>query len=160
MEEKLTKQDFEDGKLLRYFKHVFLTEQTRRALMPVLGALRDTEVIVPVQISVSDADAEKILQLKKGETFDVKDQFKFKPDLLQNDEGTFFPAFSNAEQMPPEYAENFSPMKISAVQCIRMASQIKNINGIVLDAFTEAMLIPMESALLILKMKSRLEESE
>ena len=69
MEEKLTKQDFEDGKLLRYFKHVFLTEQTRRALMPVLGALRDTEVIVPVQISVSDADAEKILQLKKGLSF-------------------------------------------------------------------------------------------
>ena len=111
----------------------------------------------PVQISVSDADAEKILQLKKGETFDVKDQFKFKPDLLQNDEGTFFPAFSNAEQMPPEYAENFSPLHIPAVQCIRMASQMKNINGIVLDAFTEAMLIPMESALLILKMKSHLE---
>ena len=157
MEEKLNKQDYEDGKLLRYFKHVFLTEQTRRALMPVLGALRDTAVIVPVQISVSDADAEKILQLKKGETFDVKDQFKFKPDLLQNDEGTFFPAFSNAEQMPPEYAENFSPLHIPAVQCIRMASQMKNINGIVLDAFTEAMLIPMESALLILKMKSHLE---
>ena len=57
----------------------------------------------------------------------------------------------------PEYAAQFSMMKLPAPYCIRMMLALEDVDGLVLDAFTEAMIIPKQSAALILKMKSHLE---
>ena len=63
MEQKISRKDLDSGNLLRFLKHRFLTQQNRQTLMPVLACLRDSEVIVPVQVNVSDADRERILSI-------------------------------------------------------------------------------------------------
>ena len=160
MEQKISKKELDSGNLLRFLKHRFLTQQNRQTLMPVLACLRDSEVIVPVQVNVSDADRERILNAAKGDSVDTIDPVSFKPDLLQNEDGTFLPVFSNANQIDPEYAKNFALLTVPAVQCIRTALDMKDVSGLVLDAFTEAMLVPKESAEIILKMKSHLEPEQ
>ena len=156
MEQTITRKEMEDGSILRRLKHIFLTEQNRQTLMPVLACLRDSELIVPVQITVSMEDAERIRSAESGEPTGTNDEAAFTPDLLQNDEGTFLPVFSAPQQIAPVYAQNFSLMRLTAVQCIHMLLAMEEATGLVLDAFTEPMLIPKESAELILKMKSRL----
>ncbi|MBQ9906291.1 MAG: SseB family protein [Oscillospiraceae bacterium] len=160
MEQKISKKELENGNLLRFLKHRFLTQQNRQTLMPVLSCLRDSEVIVPVQVNVSDADRARILNAAKGESVDTIDPVSFKPDLLQSEDGTFLPVFSSADQIDPEYAKNFALLTVPAVQCIRTALDMKDVSGLVIDAFTEAMLVPKESAEIILKMKSHLEPDQ
>lgn len=160
MEQKISRKELENGNLLRFLKHRFLTQQNRQTLMPVLSCLRDSEVIVPVQVNVSDADRARILNAAKGESVDTIDPVSFKPDLLQSEDGTFLPVFSSADQIDPEYAKNFALLTVPAVQCIRTALDMKDVSGLVIDAFTEAMLVPKESAEIILKMKSHLEPDQ
>ncbi|MBR5362949.1 MAG: SseB family protein [Oscillospiraceae bacterium] len=160
MEQKISRKDLDSGNLLRFLKHRFLTQQNRQTLMPVLSCLRDSEVIVPVQVNVSDADRARILNAAKGESVDTIDPVSFKPDLLQSEDGTFLPVFSSADQIDPEYAKNFALLTVPAVQCIRTALDMKDVSGLVIDAFTEAMLVPKESAEIILKMKSHLEPDQ
>lgn len=160
MEQIISRKDLDSGNLLRFLKHRFLTQQNRQTLMPVLSCLRDSEVIVPVQVNVSDADRARILNAAKGESVDTIDPVSFKPDLLQSEDGTFLPVFSNANQIDPEYAKNFALLTVPAVQCIRTALDMKDVSGLVIDAFTEAMLVPKESAEIILKMKSHLEPDQ
>lgn len=160
MEQKISKKELDSGNLLRFLKHRFLTQQNRQTLMPVLSCLRDSEVIVPVQVNVSDADRARILNAAKGESVDTIDPVSFKPDLLQSEDGTFLPVFSSADQIDPEYAKNFALLTVPAVQCIRTALDMKDVSGLVIDAFTEAMLVPKESAEIILKMKSHLEPDQ
>jgi len=150
-------QSLEGGNVLRMLKHEFLTKQTREALMPVLACLRDSEVIVPVRILVNEADQEKILGAEKGAVISSEKQMQFQPDLLQNDEGTFFPIFSNEQQLAQEYAAQFTLLKVPALNCIQMMLALEDVDGLVLDASTEVMLIPRESAAIITKMKSHLE---
>ncbi len=160
MEQKISKKALENGNLLRSLKHTFLTTQNPQTLMPVLACLRDSEVVVPVRLNVSDAQAESILSADKHAPIIPNEDISFTPDLLQSEDGIFMPIFSSEGQLKTEYAQNFSMMRISAVQCIRLMLQMPDINGLVLDAFTEAMLIPKESAEIILKMKSHLKESQ
>ena len=155
---QITEKPLENGALLRFLKHDFLVHQNRQTLMPVLACLRDSEVIVPVQVKVSAADQERILNAAKGESVNTVDPVSFKPDLLESEDGIFLPVFSNAEQIDPEYAKHFSLLKVPAIACIRSLKEMKNVNGLVIDAFTEAMLVPRESAEIILKMKSHLEQ--
>lgn len=150
-------KSLEGGNVLRFLKHEFLTKQNKEALMPVLACLRDSDVIVPVRADLSKEDEERILSAKKGARIDSDKQIRFQPDLLQSDDGTFFPIFSNEQQLTPEYAAQFSMMKLPAPYCIRMMLALEDVDGLVLDAFTEAMIIPKQSAALILKMKSHLE---
>lgn len=157
MEQKISKKALENGNLLRHFKHTFLTNQDPQTLMPVLSCLRDSEVIVPVRLKVSDEDAEKIRNADKNTPITPSDDISFTPDLLQSEDGIFLPIFSNRQQIRSAYAQQFSMLTLPAVQCIRMALRMDTVNGLVLDAFTEAMLIPKESAEIILKMKSHLE---
>lgn len=156
MNQNYSKKALEDGHLLRYLKHLFLERQDRQTLMEVLSCLRDSEVIVPVRIDVSDEDAKRILSAPKGQRILTQDKAKLNPALLKSTDGIFLPVFSSPEQLTAEYAKTVSTMNLSAVSAIRYAQTIENINGLVLDAFNEPMLIPMPSAELILKMKSHL----
>ena len=146
MERKNLREELENGSLLRYYKHIFLEKQDRDALMAVLACLHDSHVIVLVQATGSKAEAE---------SSDSKPILM--PDLLKNDEGTFFPVFSDVQQLPAEYAEHFSFVKLPAVRCIETALSQKEITGLVVDAFTEAMIIPRNSAAIMLKMRNHLE---
>lgn len=154
-----TKQ-LEDGKLLLYLKRRFLQLQTRDALLPVLNCLRDSIVIVPIQITLSPEDHEKLMAADGSMPVKFSQKTPFKPDILQNDGRSYFPIFSNPAQLPPEYAEQFSTIELPVLQCIEMANRIGNLDGLVLDAFTEPMLIHNEAAKLIPKFKSHLRANE
>lgn len=157
MDRKQHSQEMANGNLLRYYKHQFLVKKNRDALLAVLACLRDSQVIVPVKASFGKEDEARIKAAPKGEVISSKKNLRMQPDLLTSDDGTFFPIFSDLQQLPAEYAEQFSTVTLPAVHCIEMALSIKDISGLVLDAFTEAMLIPKASAALIPKMKSHLK---
>lgn len=150
----------ESGKVLLYLKHKFLEDQTEQALLSVLGCLRDSQVIVPVSMTMSEEDKEKLLSAKKGDKFSASDEIRLKPDILQRGEQFFFPMFSNKEEMPQKYAANFSTINMSVLQCIQMAKTYEQVTGLVLDAFTDPLVLNYSLADLISELESRLRPED
>lgn len=145
------------GKVLLYLKQKFLENRTEQALFALLGCLRDSQVVVPVNVTMSEEDKEMFLNAKKGDQLSTNDEMRLKPDILQNGDKFFFPMFSNEEEMPEKYAANFSGINMSVLQCIEMAKFYEQVTALVLDAFTDPMILEYPLADLIPDIESRLK---
>lgn len=156
MEKGVEKEILGAEKVLLHLKHNFLANRSKETLFPLLSFLRDSNVIVPVNIIMSDADLEKFSKFEKGETVTTSDAIRCKPDILKNGDKFFFPMFSNKEQIPREYEINFSTIELSVLQCIEMAKSYDHVCGVVLDAFTEPLVLEYDIADLISKFESNI----
>ncbi len=88
------------------------------------------------------------------------DSFCMVPDILQNGDEYFFPVFTSAEEMG-EYGNAFSKVESHFLHAINLArNNEKDIRGIVINAFSEPFVVPMEICEIIAKMKSDLDEEE
>lgn len=150
----------ESGEVLLYLKRSFLEKRSTETLIPVLSCLRDSQVIVPMNVTMSKEDEEMFMNVKAGDTVKTSGQIRMKPDILQNGENFFFPMFSNAEQMPEDYRAHFSTINLSVLQCIQMAKSYEQVCGLVLDAFTEPLVLEYELADIVARMESRLGTGE
>ena len=160
MGEYIDAKALESGTVLLYLKHSFLKKRSSETLFPVLSCLRDSQVIVPMNVIMSKEDEEMFQNLKAGDTVSTREDIRLKPDILQNGEHFFFPMFSNAEQIPKEYGTHFSTINVSVLQCIEMAKSYKHASGLVLDAFTEPLVLEYEIADIIPQLESRLAPEE
>lgn len=149
-----------DGKLLLSLKHRFLETRKQEHLLPVLNCLRDSKVIVPLRAILNDEDAARIKNAAKGEKVTITHNVPITPDILVNGGKKYLPVFSNQAQIPMEYGENFSLGELSFLECIKMAASFQDVSGLVVDPFTEAMLIDNSNAELITKFRSRLSSTE
>lgn len=154
MEKYIDPKKLEDGKVLVYFKHKYLEESTEDNIYPLLACLRDSQVLVPMNVTMSEEDEAMFKNADVGDLLQSKDDIRLIPDILQSDDKYYFPMFSNKEQMPEDYANHFSIITLPVVQCIEMAKNIDNLNGLVIDAFTDPMVIKFDLADVILKMES------
>lgn len=157
MVDYMDSKTLEDGKILLYLKHNFFKSQNEDSLFAVLSCLRDSQVIVPMNATLSKKDEEMFLDAKVGDTVSSHNDIRLKPDILQNGDKFFFPMFSNKEQIPEGYRSNFSTVNLSVLQCIEMGKSYEKTSGLVLDAFTEPMIIEYELADLITKFESRID---
>ena len=122
-----------DGSTLVYLKHRFLEKKTKEQLDWVYACIRDSSLIVP------------LIPISK------------KPDMLEADDGTrYLPLFSQEAQMPADYRDEFVLEHMTFNECLELSKSIPEIDSMVLDGFTETMVIDYSLAQVILKTPSRL----
>ena len=127
----------EDGSVLLDLKKAYLEDDSEENLYALLSCLRDSEVVVPVS-----SDAEGVVA----------------PDILQGpDRNLYFPVFSQEAQIPEDYDESSTGVRLPMLRCIRLAHESQGTSGLVLDAFTDVLMLPFELADLIPRIPSRLE---
>ena len=77
---------------------------------------------------------------------------------VQNGDAFFFPVFTAAEEMG-EYGERFSRVQKHFLEAVALAhNNERPVSGIVINAFTDAFVIPEELLILVEHIKSSLEE--
>lgn len=157
-------EDLEEGAMLEEAIRVFNSDRTKEHLLDVLMILRDSYVWIPCNAIMSKNDQARILEMLEsaeegsliGSTFSNNDDVRMMPDILQKGDKFFFPVFSNVESMG-EYGDNFSKVQKHFIEAIHMAKvNEKELEGIVINAFSEPMIIDSELFLVIENIKSSL----
>ena len=166
---KLTAEDLEDGQMLCDAIAGFNEERTEDGFFEILELLRDSFVWVPCTVQMGENDTaaiEKMVEQAgddpeslKGTEFTSQEQTYFVPDILQNGDAFFFPAFSSIEAMG-EYGESFSKVRMHMLDVIGAAKNCnQDLVGIVIDAFTEPFVLEEKVYDIVENMKSRIEEA-
>ena len=95
-----------------------------------------------------------------GKTIVHHDVTRLVPDILQNGEDYFFPVFTSAEEMG-DYGKHFSKVEKHFLEAARLArNNQKNVQGIVINAYSEPFIIPTDLFDLIAEMPSGIEKEE
>ena len=148
MEEKITREMLADGNMLRYLKTKFMNDRSQDNLISLLACLRDSIVFVPMNVTGRDDN-------------ETPEPLRYRPELLRGpDGGLYFPVFTQKESIPEAFENNFTWTPIEVVQCVRMAHAEGGLAGLVMDAFTEVLTMPMNIADIIEKIPSSLTDSE
>ena len=171
-DEPVTPELLEDGSFLRRAIAICNRNRTELNLIKLARILRDSWVWIPCNAVMSDADYNAwnkvVLEaLEKGDPDSLigqelisQDNIRLVPDILQNGEDFFFPVFTSEEEMG-EYGERFSKIEKHFLEAANLAkNNEKNVKGIVINAFTEPIVIPGEMFDVISRMKSSLPEKE
>ena len=131
-EEGYTEQMLQDGSTLVYLKHRFMEKKTKEQLDWIYSCIRDSKLIVP------------LIPISK------------KPDMLEDDDGIKYLAiFSQEEQMPEDYRDEFILESMTFEACLELARSNPEIDSMALDGFTETMVIDFPLAEVILQTPSR-----
>ena len=116
---------------------------------------RDYEAWSKVVLEAADkGDLDSIV----GHEFTNRDNIRLIPDILQNDGDYFFPVFTSEDEMG-EYGKHFSKLQKHFLEAANLArNNEKNVKGIVINAFSEAFVVPVEVFHLIADIKSSVKE--
>ena len=166
----LKPEDLEDGSMLLGAIRTFYAEGTMEAVFEILETLRDSYVWVPCNAVFSDADQKAFAEMmdKAGGDpaalvgMEMKNQEKIRlvPDILQNGEKFFFPAFITQEDLG-EYGQCFSKVRKHFLEVIALArNNEKQLSGIVINAFTEPWVLDRELFDVVENLKSRLVQEK
>ena len=150
-EQKLTRDDLEDGTVLKGAVKDFLEDKNDDTFSFVLAVLRSSKVLVPCQVELSEEaqsilnqlekDGKKLVSLDEEEKKRFEAGLSFIPAILENNGYRFFPVFSSREEMDKEF-EAESVMNTPFLHAMEMAyNEGEEIEGIVLNAFTQAFVI-------------------
>lgn len=167
---QITEEDLADGKMLENAVHEFFSNRNNDTFINVLEILRDSWVYVPCTAVLSDRDQSRMEELinKVGDEIDkladeefmTLDETRLIPDILENEDGYFFPIFSNEEAMG-EYGDNFSKVARHILDVIPLArNNEKEPIGIVLNAFSEPFILDKGLWDILENMKSRIGEDD
>lgn len=162
----LKPEDLEDGSMLKAAITDFNAERSEQGLIQVLEILRDSLVWIPCNAVLNEVDqkaftdlidkADGDLDSLKGIELSNKENIRMIPDILQNGDNFFFPAFTTTEDMG-EYGQNFSKVQKHFLEVIALArNNEKNVSGIVINAFTEPWVLDKALFEVVKKMKTRL----
>lgn len=143
----------------------FNSERTEDNFFDIMELIRDSYLWVPCTATLSDRDMENLMKMVDsagddpdaliGKTETNQDEIRFKPDILQNGDKYFFPAFTSETAMG-EYGNGFSKIQQHSLDVIKMAAGYDYLSGIVINAFTEPFVIEPVLYDMIEKLKSRL----
>lgn len=139
------RKTLEDGKVLTVLEQQFTSDPSDQNFRAVLECLTDSDLWVPFNAQLSEADMAQLRNAKKGDQITTKDEVHMKPDILQSGEELFFPIFSQKEQAPEEYQSRFSWMKLPLRKCISMMRATAGVDKMVLDAFSFKIVIVEET---------------
>ena len=165
---RFTEAELEDGTVLKTAIATFNAERNERNLLEVLLLLRDSNVWVPCNAVMSEADQKRFEELLgdlggdfeklEGKEFVALDETRLIPDILQNGDALFFPVFSSIEEMG-EYGDNFSKVEEPFLKALILAKNNDNdLTGIVVNAFSETFILDKELWEVVENMDSRLSE--
>lgn len=165
----LSSTDLKDGTILKGAVTDFLKDSNDDTFGFVLAILRSSKVLVPCDIELSE-EAEAILKQleKEGKelkslTGELRDRFdaglSFSPALLVNEDHKFFPVFSGKEEMDDHF-EDGSVMNIPFIRVLEMAADNEEIEGIVLNAFTQPFVVEKDIFEAVSKIEPLVDEDE
>lgn len=150
----------EDGNVLLNLKSQFLEKRDAQSLSAVLAVLRDSVIIIPATLVFSDVDKDKFINSSSGDEIANEGDIHIKPDILKGPEDVlYFPIFSQREQIPDDYLKDLSTVRVPLLHAVEMAHGFEGVCGLVLDAFTDALILPYELADTIKQYPSHLEEA-
>ncbi len=171
-DEPITEELLEDGSFLKKAIKICNRNRTQLNLIKLTRILRDSDVWVPCNMIMSDEDydtwSKAVLDAADkgeidsiiGQEFTAHDNIRMVPDILQNDDNYFFPVFTTDEEMG-EYGEHFSKIQSHFLEAMNLArNNEKNVCGIVINAFSESFVIPIELFDIIAEMDSSIERKE
>ena len=171
-DDALTVDLLEDGSFLKKAIEICNRNRTQMNMLKLMKILRDSWVWVPCNAVMSETDNDAVLKMIQeaeenggldklvGKTITNQDQIRMVPDILQNGEEFFFPVFSTAEEMG-KYGESFSKVQRHFLEAVNLArNNEKKVTGIVINAFTEPFVMPMELLDIIAEMDSAIENPE
>ena len=153
-DDPITPELLEDGSFLKKAIEICNRNRTKLNLIKLARILRNSFVWIPCNAIMSDADYEALAKMVdetkddpeslKGKTITSKEAVRLIPDILQNDDDYFFPVFSTAEEMG-EYGDHFSKVQKHFLEAANLArNNEKKVKGIVINAFSEPFVVPME----------------
>ncbi len=153
----VTRETLENGNVLKALILQFLNDRTEQHLFAVLNCLRDSFVWIPGHIQMNEADMQKFMNCKVGDTITNEFDMKFEPDILQNGEDKFYPVFSSSEEMG-EYGNNFSKIQKHFFEAMSYAMGKEETVGIVVNAFSTPFVVPKDWFETIGSLPSKIEE--
>ncbi|MBQ4045191.1 MAG: SseB family protein [Lachnospiraceae bacterium] len=155
-DEPVTAELLADGSYLKRVIGIYNRNNTQLNLFKLLRILRDSDIWIPCNVVMSERDEEEwsntLMNKIENEGMDSltghlltsQDPIRMIPDILQSGDKYFFPVFTSEEEMG-EYGENFSKVGRSFPEAMNLArnNQMK-VAGIVINAFTEPLVIGTE----------------
>ena len=157
----LTAELLADGSFLQNALGIYTQNPTEQNLLRLANILRHSLVWIPCNAVLSDADyrewtkrlseAEQSGSLDEltGQEFTPQEQLRMVPDILQNGDRFFFPVFTSDAEMG-EYGTAFSQIQASFLKAAELArNQEKPVSGIIINAFTDAFVVPVDFLALI-----------
>lgn len=164
----LTSKDLEDGTLLKNAITAFNKDSNEENFFEILELLRDSYVWIPCNAIFDDSDYHKIAEMIEKNKDNLKDlvgttltnekDIRMVPDILKNGDHYFFPVFTTCEDMG-EYGRSFSKVEKHFLEAIILAKNNKiNVEGIVINAFSEAFVLNREIFDFVENAKSRIIE--
>lgn len=138
-----SKETLKDGKVLNHLIQMYLENSTPEKLYSLLLCLVDSDLQVPMNLNISDEDAEAFKKSKKNDVVSLKNELRFKPDWLEFTETKklYFPIFSTIEEAGKDYSENFSWINLDIETCINFVEGNDKCSGLVLNAFSTPIVI-------------------
>ena len=172
-EDPITEELLKGGEFLKRAISICNRNRTHLNMIKLLRILRDSLVWITCNVIMSDADnaemEKKLAEAEEGEgglqslvgkTITNQDCIRMVPDILQNENDFFFPVFTSAEEMG-DYGEAFSKVEKHFLEAANLArNNEKNVAGIVINAFTESIVIPKELFDIITGMPSSIKPAD
>ena len=138
-----------DGSILWEIKTRFLANKTQENLLTLLSCLRDSDMYVPVK------------SYEKNSLPEDTGELLLKIDILEDEnQERYFPVFSSKRETPSDYQTKVEFVNLPMIKCITMAQEREGLQGMVLDPFTDAFLMPPQIAEIILELDSHLPPEE
>lgn len=155
-DEEPTEEQLEDGSFLKKALEICNRNRTRLNLLKLLQILKKSRIWVPCEAvlgeedyeawsrAVHDAAEKGDLDSLVGQEFISHDSIRLAPDILKHGDDSFFPVFTAEEEMG-EYGEGFSRVQKPFMEAATLACNDKDVKGIVINAFSEAFVIPKDT---------------
>ncbi len=151
---ELSQADLEDGSFLKQCLREFHDDTDNKELFGViLAVLRSCEVVVPCDIQLSEEAAALMDKLQKdGKNLDdlpeeeqekFNDGTNFLPMILESDGHKFLPVFGNEDEIG-DHAEDAARVHMPFLHAMEMASDGDDIEGIVVNPYTENFIVNKE----------------
>ena len=171
-DDTITPELLKDGSFLKRATVICNRNPTQMNLIRLMKILRDSWIWIPCNAVMSDADnaaVEKMIREAErsggldtliGTTMTNQDIIRMIPDILQKGEEFFFPVFTTAEEMG-RYGQDFSKVERHFLEAIHLAcNNEKKVRGIVINAFTDPCIVPLDLLEMIEEMPSALETKD
>lgn len=162
---KLSVKELADGSHLREAIRKYKCWNTDDSFWNLLAILRDSNVWIPCNAIAGNKDQvslNKMLQMAGdnldslvGMEFTNEEPIRLVPAIISNGEDDFIPVFSSVEVMG-EYDNQYSKVEKHFLEILKMAQFYKNrVLGLVLNPFTEPVILQLDMAEIVEKMRSR-----
>ena len=170
-DDKITEELLEDGSFLKKAVEICNRNRTQLNMIKLMKILRDSWIWIPCNAIIGDADYDawsKVvmeaankgdLDSLVGHEFTSQDSIRLVPDILQNGDDFFFPVFTSEEEMG-EYGEGFSKVQKHFLEAANLArNNEKDVKGIVINAFSEPFVVPIEMFEIVAGMNSAIDDN-